>query len=266
MKITTTLVIGDSHAEPGKDNSRFDALGNFIVDRRPDNITQMGDFLTMDSFGTHDLPGSLAREGRRMKDDIDAGADAYKRMMKPLVDLRNSQAKGKRKQYAPNGIWLLGNHEDRATRYMQARPELEGFIDANSLLPVGKDGWTVVPYRSYHYLEGVAFTHVPMNPKNNQPISGKYVTARAAEIHSQPVVFAHTHMFQVHTIARNSEVQFGDQVRAINCGWFADFQPDYITNRGARDWWSGLTVLHHFGEGKFDIETISMERLKEEYL
>ena len=36
--MTTILVVPDGHARPEHDNSRFSALGNFIVDKRPDII------------------------------------------------------------------------------------------------------------------------------------------------------------------------------------------------------------------------------------
>ena len=40
MKI---LVIPDGHAHPDYDNDRFDYLGRFILDQRPDTIVCIGD-------------------------------------------------------------------------------------------------------------------------------------------------------------------------------------------------------------------------------
>ena len=261
----TTLAIGDPHAEPNNDNVRFEALGNFIAERQPDNIVQMGDFLSLDSLSLHDEDKPLIKEGRRLKDDIEAGIDAYIKMMGPTKDLQDWQREKKKKIYSPDGTWILGNHEDRALRLVQRMPELEGYIDHRSLLNVAADGWDIVDYRKYRYIEGVAFTHVPMNPKNNQPISGKYVSARAAEIHDSPIVFAHTHLLQTHTIARHSDNPEGNQVRALNVGWFGDFKPGYVGDN-TLDWWGGIVLLHHYDKGKFDIETISMDRFKREYL
>ena len=41
------MIIGDAHAHPDYDNSRFDKLGKFIVKSKPDIIVCMGDFAAM---------------------------------------------------------------------------------------------------------------------------------------------------------------------------------------------------------------------------
>ena len=123
-KLETTLVIGDAHSEPGHHDKRFQALGNFIVDNKPDNIVQIGDFLSLDSINFFDNNNPLIKEGRRLKDDIDKGVKSYIAMMQPIYDLWDKQTRWKTKKYSPNLYWLLGNHEVRTYRYTQDKPEL----------------------------------------------------------------------------------------------------------------------------------------------
>ena len=69
----THLVIGDAHVHDGDDFSRFGWLGRFIVDKKPDEIIIMGDWWDMFSINRFDKPGSVGKEGARLKKDITAG-------------------------------------------------------------------------------------------------------------------------------------------------------------------------------------------------
>lgn len=263
IKYPLSLVIGDAHAEPQHTNERFDALGNIIVERQPDNIINIGDWTTCDSVSNHDKHSLVIREGRRLSDDLAVGRDAYERAVRPMNILNKGRRAARKKQYSPKKLWFNANHEDRVWRYIQDKPELLGFIPHTDLLGVAEDGWDIVDYRDYRYLHGVGFTHIPMCKRINQPISGEYVTRRAADMEDQTVVFGHTHRLGVHENRRNG----GQLVQAINVGWFGDFVPHYIKgNETKLDWWGGLVLLHHIAPGMVDIETISMERLKKDYL
>jgi len=178
-KYATTLVIPDAHDGPEHNKDRFEALGNFIVENKPDNIVQIGDFMNLDSINFFDTNKPLIKEGKRLKDDIDSGIEAYEKIMKPIRNLWKKQARWKTKKYNPNRHWLLGNHEVRTWRYTLDKPELSGFIPETDFVGAGKDKWNIVEYRQYVYIDGTAFTHAPMNRRVNQPISGEYVAKRA---------------------------------------------------------------------------------------
>lgn len=266
MKTITTLVIGDPHADPKHSNVRFEALGNFIVSTKPTNIVQMGDFLSLDSISEYNTGKPLLSEGARLKEDIAHGLDAYNKMMDPMRKHNERQAQAGREVYYPSGYWLQGNHEDRSYKLIQSLPALEGIIDTSSMVGAEKEGWALVPYKRYAYINGVAFTHIPQNRGTNKPISGKYLTARAAEICSTTVVFGHRHTLEVSPLSRHQEkgalLTFG-----VCCGWFGDYFPDYVIgNELTLDWWSGVLLLTHTGVGQIDIQTISMQQLKNKYL
>ena len=267
-KYATTLVIPDAHDGPEHNKDRFEALGNFIVENKPDNIVQIGDFMNLDSINFFDTNKPLIKEGKRLKDDIDSGIEAYEKIMKPIRNLWKKQARWKTKKYNPNRHWLLGNHEVRTWRYTLDKPELSGFIPETDFVGAGKDKWNIVEYRQYVYIDGTAFTHAPMNRRVNQPISGEYVTKRATETHNTSIVFGHTHRFGVHTMKRTADdTTISPLIQSCNVGWYADYMPEYMEgNEATCDWWAGLVMLTHTGHGTIDITQHSIDRVKEDYL
>ena len=48
------LVIPDGHAEPGINNDRWAALGEYILTYRPDVIVNLGDMADMPSLSSYD--------------------------------------------------------------------------------------------------------------------------------------------------------------------------------------------------------------------
>lgn len=62
----TILVIPDAHASPKHNNSRFDILGKFILDRQPDIIVNIGDFADMEALCSYDK-GKASFEGVDIK-------------------------------------------------------------------------------------------------------------------------------------------------------------------------------------------------------
>jgi predicted phosphodiesterase len=262
--MTTTLIIGDSHVEANESLRRFEALGNYIADVQPDNIVQIGDFLSLDSLSAWDLNKRAKMEGRRFSAELKAGKKAVELLMRPIVDLNKSFRANKRKQYKPRLISLLGNHEDRWFRYLDTHPELIDVVDIYAACGFKKFGWEKVDYRKYAHIEGVCFTHVPMNGVN-QPISGVRMMQIAAKDHETSVVFGHSHRLAIETNIRHGENS--QQIMALNVGCFFEGMPEYADGSlKSKDWWRGVVTLEHYGENKFDVRTYNLERLLEEYL
>ena len=148
--------------------------------------------MNLDSINFFDNNKPLMKEGKRLKDDIDSGIEAYEKIMTPIRSLWKKQARWKTKKYNPNRYWLLGNHELRTWRYTLDKPELSGFIPETDFVGAGKDKWDIVEYRHYVYIDGTAFTHAPMNSRVTPPLSGEYVAQRATETHATSVVVGPT--------------------------------------------------------------------------
>ena len=261
-----TLVIPDPHTDPAHSNERFTAAGNFCLEHQFDNVVNIGDWLSLDSVSFHDYDKPLIREGKRLRDDLDAGADALDKFEAPINEYNSRRSVFKKRLYKPFKVWCNANHEERFWRYVMTKPELMGLLNHNDLLGVQDRGWNILPFRQYAFIEGVGFTHIPMNKRNNNPIGGEYVAKRAAEQQMQSVVFGHTHRLLLHDKSFVGMTNHGP-IHAMSVGWFGDYIPDYVEgNEDQLDWWSGLVVINHYAPFKMDIETISMERLKQQYL
>ena len=53
MKVTKVCVIGDLHDAPGISKERLRWLGKHIRNTKPDQVVQIGDFLSLDSCCWH---------------------------------------------------------------------------------------------------------------------------------------------------------------------------------------------------------------------
>ena len=263
--MTSTLVIGDPHTHPNEDQRRFDILGRFIVDHQPDNIVQIGDFLTYDSISAWNRSKRLTMEGKRLGAEMQAGSSAYGLIMQPMRDMNESRRTHKRALYKPNMFWIEGNHEDRALRYAENNPELADIVDYRSYFDPEADGWVIVPYREHCEVSGVLFTHAPMSG-NNQPLSSKHLVKNVIKDYAAPLVFGHTHKLAYEcdgVLALNG----GKRITALNVGCYFDEVPNYAEgSRGPREWWAGLVMLHHTdAAGGYDLATYSLDFLKEHY-
>lgn len=250
-KYETTLPIPDAHVDPNQDLSRFDCLNKFIKDRRPDNIIFMGDFITLESLSNWDLNKSGVMEGRRYQLDIQAGKDALKKTLEGFQE----------ENYYPRIIFLKGNHCFRLDRYIDTKPELKEHLNIERDLCLREFGIDeIVEYKESCEICGTIFTHAPMNAAN-QAVSGKYAIHRAAEMTHKSLVFAHTHRMESVNFYRHGANTI---TQVLTCGCFFEHTDSYAYG-GLNAYFRGLCLLTHWKEGRFDVEDIALERLKEIY-
>lgn len=259
MEPRKILVMGDAHVTDEQDLSRFDAAGKFILEERPTDIILMGDFLTMRCLSAWDRDKRLKMEGLRYRAEIEAGNEALDRLTGPVA--RYNRAVGLRKKglYQPNWVYIEGNHEDRLTRYLDKDPTFLGTVGIAQDLNLTVRGFTWIPYRSYHYINGIGFTHIPFNKMKE--IGGVDITRKAQQVTIKSCVFGHTH--ELHT--SNVHVEGMDHLQQVlNVGCFFEDHEEYTKGK-VTNYWKGLVLLHNYSEQRFDIETISMSRLKSKY-
>lgn len=249
-KYKTHLVIGDAHSNPTTSNRRFDWLANFIADRRPDVIIDIGDWGDMDSIGNYNK-GKHDSWGSSFALDVSSFKDATKRAFGGI-----SKIKG----YKPSIFRFGGNHEEgRITKLLNESPELIGTISLDSL-GLRDFGANYVPFLKTKLIDGVAYCHYFYDKDKRYAIG----TARAVlNKKHQSSTFGHTHL---RDMAEGTQSD-GRRVIALNGGCFLD--PDQSMGYAgpqARDrWWSGLVVKHDVHDGQYDPEFISVERLQRKY-
>jgi hypothetical protein len=255
------LVVPDAHIKEGQDLSRFQALGHAIYERKPDYILLGGDFVDMQVLSAWDANNKLLlEEGHRYGHEMEAANVALDMIMNPIVALQEKNRKEKKKLYNPDLWYLGGNHEDRERRYLEQHPQLVGMLDHKQHLNLSERGFEYVDYRDYIEIDGVMYTHVPMNA-GNQPVSGKYSMFRAGEMLNTSIVYFHTHALGNVTYTRH---MMDSPNFVLNAGCFFEHTDKYATG-APNNYWRGVLWMYHTGDNEFDYEIMRISRLRETY-
>lgn len=249
------LVIPDCQVKPGVDTSYLEWIGKYIVEKKPDVIVQIGDFADMPSLSSYDV-GKKAFEGRRYKDDIKAAQDGMDRLLGPLREHNSRARKNKEKQYKPEMVLTLGNHEDRITRAINGDAKLDGTIGLDDL-GYSDYGWEVHPYLDVVFIDGVAYSHF-----FTSGVMGRAVPNAAQLLMKkhQSCVMGHV---QERGIAYGRRAD-GHQMTAIFAGSCYLHDEDYLGAQG-NNYWRGIWMLHEVNDGAFDEMPVSLNYLKRKY-
>jgi hypothetical protein len=164
------LVIGDCQVKPNENQDHLLHIGRYLVDKKPDIVVCIGDFYDFPSLSSYDK-GKKCFEGRRLKDDIEAGNAAMDLMLSPLHALQKRQKENRKKVYTPRMVFTMGNHCDRFDRLANDQPELAGIVGTETL-NLEKYGWEVYPFLKPVEIEGIFFVHYLANPMSGKPYAG----------------------------------------------------------------------------------------------
>lgn len=253
------LIIPDAHAHPDYDHNRFEHLGRFIVERRPDVIVCLGDFADMPSLSGYDR-GTRRFEGRRYTRDIQAAHDANRALWRPVNKLNRRLSRNHKRKYAPRKIMVMGNHEDRIRRAVDSHSELEGHVSLDDL---GYTDWwdEVVDFKDKIVVCGYTITHYFVSGVAGRPIGGVNPANTIVRNYMASCIAGHSHTLDV---AVRTAADGRKRVGIVaGCYTHPRFIEDW--NKDTVDmWWRGVIMLGGARNGSFDtIEAISMERLNE---
>jgi hypothetical protein len=245
----THLVIPDSHAHPDYNNDRYDYLGKLIVDIKPDVVVDIGDWWDMPSLCSYDK-GTKGFEGRRYKRDIEAGLDAQDRMFHPI---------NKAKKRKPRFVRTLGNHERRILTAVSRDPVLEGTIGIEDLQSK-EYGWEEYPFLEKVTIDGVTYSHYFVTGVSGRPISGEHPAHMLLVKNFTSSTMGHSHTFDHTTRAAAN----GRHLNGLVVGVYQDYHAEFAGP--ANDVWNaGVCICRDVEDGQYDLEHISLKRLKEEY-
>ena len=260
--MTKLLIIPDAHAHPDYDNDRFEWLGKYIMDTRPDVIVCLGDWADMPSLSSYDK-GKKSFEGRRYRRDIASAIDAQERFFGPMRKHNKRKALWKEKKYKPRLVMTLGNHEDRIDRVINDTPELDGAIGISDLR-YEDFGWEIYPYQVPCTIGGIAFCHCFATGVSGRPIGGvNHARNMMNKLHSSAVV-GHSHLVDW---AEGSRVD-GTKIFGLVAGCYSHFDQKEGWNLATEHlWWRGIVVLDELdGEGYYDrMEHITMRKLRRDF-
>ena len=248
-------MIPDCQVRPGSDTTHLDWAGRAIVEYKPDVIVCIGDFWDLPSLSTHDGLGSKEAEGRRVKTDIDAGNEAWNRLVAPMVAEQARLIKGRRRFWKPECHFLFGNHEHRLTRAIFRDPKWEGVISLDSL----ETPW----FQRHDFLkvveiDGIKYSHYFPNPYSGRPIGGTIISrlnnigASFTQGHQQGFLYA--------------SKQYPDHVKhGLVCGRFYLDHEHYRPYDVQQSEWCGIVIKNECRNGSYDLMPLSIDYLRRKF-
>lgn len=249
--MATHIVVGDAHVDPEVSNERFEWLGRFVADRKPDVVVDIGDWSDMGSLCSYDK-GTSGFEGRRYRKDIEHTLDSREIFNKSLRESSDINVRL---------VSCIGNHEQRIARAIDADPAvLEGTIDIDDL-GHAEYGWEVAPFLEPIQVDGITYCHYFAAGIMDRPIGGEHGAYTILAKKSMSCVWGHSHILDF--CSRNDAM--GRKIVALNAGCYFEHDLTYVSKQVNSMLCRGLAVITTLEMGGFDLEWVSMERIKNQY-
>lgn len=206
-KAMRVFVFGCAHDAPQiGDKSRFLHAGRLAADLAPDYIVDLGDTLDLDSLSVHATPGSaIDRERAGFLTEMDSLDEAIAAFNEAAPSAHETPR-----------YHCHGNHEYRAFRFEMNNPTTDGVYTLPLNQIFARYGFTTLAYREWFYLEGVGFTHAPINGMGKE-YAGKFPDQMIAQDSTHSVVWSHTHKS---TRVHRPKVGIGNSIDVFNTGSF----------------------------------------------
>lgn len=193
MTLPRILFVPDTHA-PYHDKRAWKLMIKVANEIEPRDIVILGDFIDMYSVSAHSKDPKRANQ---LKEEI--------RVANGCLD--DLQLVG-----ADNYYYVRGNHEDRLDRFINDKaPELDGLVNLDEWLKLGKRGYKVTPYKETLRIGKLNITHDVGN-------AGAMAHVQAQQCFEGNVVIGHIHRMGV-TYAGNAQ---GKSHVGACFGWMGD--------------------------------------------
>lgn len=231
--VLTVLAIGDHHDAPGVDKVRATWIGRFAAEKRPDCIVSIGDWASLDSLSSHEMPGSAKH----------AAMTSFAQDLESLEDSLEAFHRDLPVGSIPTFI-TLGNHEDRAWRAANQDPKRCGDIPVRLEQAFAQFRWNTVEYGQHLTLAGCDFVHSGRSIMGKD-FGGEHVERTIANKALRSTVVGHTHrrgMFNAPKIGSNQ------QISVLNLGTSMPFGKLASYARLSQTGWSyGIYLLRLHG-------------------
>lgn len=242
------LFIPDSHVKPNVAMQRFKWLGELISDRKPDVVVHAGDLWDMESLCTYDY-GTIHAENRRYRADLEAGWNALDTLNDAIVGAN------------PDFFFCFGNHEHRVNKTIEKNPSLHGTISMNDFA-VADFGWTPIPFLEPVEIQGILFAHYFISGVMGKAVGGEHAAANQIKKQYVSCASGHSHLLDY---AERTDAK-GNKIQSLVGGCFLEpGQWERYAGQANKMWNNCVCYLHDAENGNFDLEVISVNRLKKEY-
>lgn len=208
----------------------------------------------MASLSSYDK-GKASFIGRTYRDDINVSTEFSDRLWSPIR---------KRKKRLPRRVFLIGNHEQRIARALDLQSNLAGTIGYGDLA-LNDHYDEVVDYNGNTpgsiTIDGVTYAHYFISGISGRPISSD--VSPAAALISKNLTSStcgHSHLFDYSVRNANN----GTRLNGLVAGCFIDY-PITWAGESNKLWSRGVAICHNVENGNYDLEWVSLERLRKEY-
>lgn len=248
------LIFFDLHTAHDDDMVRHKALGNMILEERPNNLISGGDFLSLDSCSSYDVVKRCS-----MDDDRRASERAHDLIFGPLHTFNRKRKK------KPNGgmgtYFLYGNHEFREKRVREIDPDgFASLVDYDEIMAPYYYWDERVGYGEVVTVNDISYTHVPLG-KTQRPM-GTLPIAKQTRGH---LIYGHTHYLDVKVIP---QIATGNSVRmVVNApALLPQDQKEHYCKMSTTGWVYGLMRVRSHGPTRpFSFDFITTEELIAQY-
>ena len=200
--------------------------------------------------------GTKKAEGANYQEDIDAGIEAMKLFLSPLRKYNKMRKKNKKSQYKPRMVFLIGNHEQRIARHVNANPELENKLGYHDF-KLEEMGWEVYPFLQPVIIDDIAYCHYFTSGVMGRPVSSaklmlakKYMSCIMGHVQDRDIAYA-----------RKAD---GTNIIGLFSGIYYQHDEDYLTPQ-TNGSWSGIWLLNEVANGGCDELPVSINYLREKH-
>ena len=249
------LVIPDTQVKPNSPTDHLRWAGLYAAEKKPDVIVHIGDHFDMPSLSSWDV-GKKSFEGRRYKDDIEAGIHAMEVFLQPIREEQQRLKVNKHKQWRPRMVFTLGNHENRIERAIESDPKLDGLIGYKDL-QLDEMGWEVYDFLDVVIIDQIAYAHYFTSGIMGRPVSS------ARNMLSKKMMSCIMGHVQDRDIAYGRRAD-GTNILGLFSGIYYQHDEDYLTPQ-TNSSWRGIWMLNEVANGGCDELPVSMNYLRNKY-
>ncbi len=242
------LVVPDVQAKDGVPLQHLTWIGNYIAEKKPDVIIQIGDFADMPSLNRYD-EGKLSSEGRRYTKDIAAVHRAMRMLLNPIAEYNRTAVE----KYEPEMHLTLGNHEYRIIREVEDNPKYQGRFNYSDL-SYGDFGWQVHDFLKVIKVDGVEYSHYFTSGSMGRPVSSAAALLRERQ---SSATMGHTQYTDIAVHKKTQNI-------ALFCGIAYLHDEDYLGPQG-NNTRRQIVVKHEVEDGKYDPMLVSLRFLEKNY-
>lgn len=229
------LVLSDIHLD--KDSHKIlKPVEKYMADEKFDYLIYLGDILNLDCISQHNKDKLRKVEGKRILAEYELANE--------MLD-RHQDLVGKSCEV----VYILGNHENRIERYIDANPSLEGMIEVSNGLRFKERVIKEVrcyPDGEIYKIGKLAFHH------------GLYTSSNPAkkmvENFGVNIMFGHLHTETLYTTTSFDKKQIR---KGFGIGALCNMQPDYM-GRNPSKWSMGFGVVYFQDNGDFNAYQVSI--------